>query len=230
MTTVIQPQEFILDRLTAYIASKDGLEIATDSIINDCLTELIKLQMREIAGATDRPRHWVRINPLDEAIANVQSILVKGKPQAKRLLEPFEESIRTKLKRVAKEMTMLSEMLQTTRRKENVLARQQVLSDVEVPFEVISIGTQQHLDGFVVRPLMTDTFSLNLESVEGFATVTGEWFPYQIENKTFVFVVDDDGTIFISTENFPETLVSDALEAIKNLARRLYKSADEENS
>jgi hypothetical protein len=64
---------------------------------------------------------------------------------------------------------------------------------------------------------------INLDSLRnrGFEC-RGEWFPYEISYEQYTFVLDDDWTIFVSTENQTEKNALQVREYIINLARRIY--------
>ena len=54
---------------------------------------------------------------------------------------------------------------------------------------------------------------LKIESVIG---------TFQIKYSEFTFVLDDDGTIYISTENFPSNLFERAYKILYELASQIY--------
>jgi hypothetical protein len=52
--------------------------------------------------------------------------------------------------------------------------------------------------------------------------IEGEWFPYEVHADEFVFVIDDDGSIFVSTANLPGELREKASRMIRQIADALY--------
>ncbi|OUC11909.1 MAG: hypothetical protein B0A82_24685 [Alkalinema sp. CACIAM 70d] len=239
MSYIIPQKNFILAYVKEHLAHRDDISdtaIIADSIINDCLIELVKIQMRDIAGDTERL--WplrTSINILDEAINDVGTCLAEEKIWLGQLMSYYEEPICAQLKYIAKEMETLYEKLQNSRQNGDILERQFTFQDLdcnnlEVPFELISIGSPDNLDGLVVKPLIQSEFRINIDLVADIALIQGQWFPYDLIIQELVFVIDDDGTLFISTENFPETLLKTAYQTIQQLAMSLYKLDEQDAS
>ena len=132
------------------------------------------------------------------------------------------DRVQETLKFVAKEIAGLQAKLQRAWEREDVLDRQRFTDDVEVPFEIISVGTRQSLEGLMVMPIGEQDCYLNLEDLDHSWTISGEWFPFELAIDELTFIVDDEGTIFISTENLPQTLISQIWETLYQIAQRFY--------
>jgi hypothetical protein len=76
-------------------------------------------------------------------------------------------------------------------------------------------------EGLLVQPT-GDDFEINLEGLPEGGTVRGDWYPYEVQYEDILFIVDDDGSIFVTVENFPERLVVRVREQLHELARRIY--------
>ncbi len=219
---LIAQKTFITQYLAAYLEEQDPSALQANSIVGDSLTELTRLQMREIA-ADDSDRWYWGNSILDQALQQILSDIESHLPSLSSAhLDQHLERVRENLKSVAKEMTDLQAKLQRARKREQVLSREKCSDNVEVPFEIIAMGTPKSLEGFIVIPNMAQECYLHLENLDPSWGFTGEWFPFQLVIDELTFVVDDDGTIFISTDNFPETLISHVWEMLYQIARQLY--------
>nr|WP_290222516.1 hypothetical protein [Trichocoleus desertorum] len=137
---------------------------------------------------------------------------------------PYFRSTEATLKFPARELTDLRSRLRLSRRTKRIGERQRIAEAAQAPFEITEVGLQNSIEALIASPV-GKVYELNLEEVKRSYEVEGEWFPFQIAVEEFEFVVDDDGTVFISTENFPEKLVMEAREMLVGLAKRLYVTA-----
>ena len=63
---------------------------------------------------------------------------------------------------------------------------------------------------------------MDLDALSARFPLEGEWFPYEVTVEDMVFVVDDDGTVFVSTENFPREVRERARAMLEEIAALLY--------
>ena len=222
---IVSQKAFITQYLAAYLQEQDPATFQTNSIVGDSLTELIRLQMREIAANTSNEWFWgnsILEKALRQTLLDVESYF----PDVSRAnLDPHLERARETLKFVAKEITDLQEKLRSAREREEILDRRRFVEDVEVPFEMISVGTRQSLEGLMVMPIGEQDCYLRLENLDNSWRISGEWFPFELAIGELTFIVDDEGTIFISTENLPQTLISQIREMLYQIAQRLYTTS-----
>ena len=221
---IISQKAFITQYLAAYLQEQDPSTLQTNSIVGDSLTELIRLQMREIAA--DTSNEWFLGNSiLEKAVQQTLLDVESHFPDVSRAnLDQHLERVQETLKFVAKEITDLQEKLRSAREREQVLDRRRFIDDVEVPFEMISVGTRQSLEGLMVMPIGEQDCYLNLEDLDHSWMISGEWFPFELAIGELTFIMDDEGTIFISTENLPQTLISQIRETLYQIAQRLYRT------
>jgi hypothetical protein len=99
--------------------------------------------------------------------------------------------------------------------------RQEKISADYIRFEVIEMGLSQMIDGLVVAPLVEEC-ELDLDAIESPYQLEGEWFPFEITVRELQVVLDDDGSLVLSTRNFPEFLLLEAKTTVITLAERLY--------
>jgi hypothetical protein len=221
---VLSPKEFILQSLVTYIQAGGVQQGHRSFLLEDGLTELVRILMRELAADVS---HRSRLSLLDQAIGEVQQQMWEYifSPAFSSIdFEDYFVSIRHRLKAPAKEMADLQTSLRVAKQREQIVEREDITEAVEVPFQIAVMGLRETLEGFIVTPLAEHPCFLNLNAVRDTYAVQEEYYPLQIEIDELVFVVDDDGTIFISTENFPGTLIHQARESLEMLARQIYVS------
>jgi hypothetical protein len=91
-----------------------------------------------------------------------------------------------------------------------------------VPVEVIEVGTRDRIEGLLACPI-PEVHELDLEGLQQSHAVEGEWFPFEVCLSELQFVLDDDGTIFVAVDNFPDRLVQEAKAGLIELASQLYQ-------
>jgi hypothetical protein len=69
---------------------------------------------------------------------------------------------------------------------------------------------------------LADVVDVDLDRLKQTYSVEGDWFPFQIKLGDFTFVLDDDGSIFTSTDHFSERMMTDARQIIEQIAHQLY--------
>jgi hypothetical protein len=82
----------------------------------------------------------------------------------------------------------------------------------------------ESIEGLLATPTENVT-ALNIDGIRQAFPTQGEWFPFEVSLDNFLFVVDDDGAIFISTENFPKEVLDRARTILHKLAEMLYSSS-----
>ncbi|MBD2098477.1 hypothetical protein H6F90_25740 [Trichocoleus sp. FACHB-591] len=218
---LLSQEEFILQNVVDLIQSSVVRESQTcSSAVEFGLTELVKEQMRRIAQENNTQR-WG--DALELAILDVRQ-KVEGRLAERHIrfdLKPHLGGIETALKYPGKEITYLQDRLAQSRRTNRIGKRNRIAEAAQTPFEITEVGLQNSIEALIAAPV-GKVYELNLEEVRRSYEVEGEWFPFQVAVEEFEFVVDDDGTVFISTENFPEKLVLEAREMLVGLAKRLY--------
>jgi hypothetical protein len=136
-------------------------------------------------------------------------------------LGQYREQVRKILKPVASEMEKLRERLTYARQTGKVEAEEVVATDAPTQYEVRAVGLRELTEGLLVQPT-ADDFEINLAGLPEGWTIQGDWYPYEVQYEDFLFVLDDDGSIFVSVENFPERMVMRVRELLHELARRIF--------
>ena len=185
------------------------------------LTELIRNIMRSMAQENIQRRSH-RTQLLQEAI-NLADTWIKEKLESKVSfhLSKYSENIKNNLRFTSQEMEGLTTRLIDSRERSRVGDRYQQKSKKGIRFEFIDIGLRDMLEGILVRPINT-SIGINIESAKSKYDIEGTWFPFKITAQRYTFVVDDDGTIFVSTDNLPPDLVYEVKEILHQVASDLY--------
>jgi hypothetical protein len=89
------------------------------------------------------------------------------------------------------------------------------------PYQLKELGLKGSIEGLLVYP-ESDSVNIDIDKLQELGEIEGLWFPYQLKLGDFTFVIDDDGSIFTSTEHFSERMLADAKELINKIAKALY--------
>ncbi|MBD2094070.1 hypothetical protein H6F90_02735 [Trichocoleus sp. FACHB-591] len=218
---LLSQEEFILQNVVELIQSSVERGSQTySSAVEFGLTELVKEQMRRIAQENNTQR-WG--DALELALLDVRQKVEKrlAEHNIRFDLKPHLGGIETALKYPGKEVTELRGKLARSRGTNRIGERKRIASEAQAPFEITEVGLQNSIEALIAAPV-GKVYELNLEEVWQSYEVEGDWFPFQFVVEELEFVIDDDGTVFISTENFPEKLLVEARETLVLLAERLY--------
>jgi hypothetical protein len=218
---VLSQEEFVLQNVVAIarcLMQRDveqhssGLEVS--------LVELVRERMRILSRESKGDQE---ANLLEAAIAIVQE-KVQGRLQEQGMgfnFDSYLASVRRTLKFPAREIAELGERLKQSREMQRLGERRRLTSQSQVPFEVAEVGLRGAIQGLFAFPL-TEVCVVDVEQVQPPYQVKGEWFPLLVTAEPLEFVVDDDGSIFVATENLPERLMELAGEELVELANQLY--------
>ncbi|MFM7073682.1 MAG: hypothetical protein ACKO38_17985 [Planctomycetota bacterium] len=188
------------------------------------IEEAVKQAMRELAQQSTPISNWDDLlrKAIDLSMQEMEDwISQKGEHFN---FEPYLDDARESLASVAKEIQRLQQNLLESRAAKRVYDKEiPVDSDetIETPFEVAPIGLLDSIDGYLAAP-RSPSCEMNLDALLERFQVEGDWFPYEINLDGMVFVVDDDGTLFVSTENYPEEVRERAQATLMRLAFLLY--------
>jgi hypothetical protein len=113
--------------------------------------------------------------------------------------------------------------LRTKLRESKDLARIGQETSVEgvQPYQIKELGLKGAIEGLLIYPV-SEVIEIDLDRLRNAYAVEGEWFPFQIKSHDFTFVIDDDGSIFTSTEHYSDGMVADAKQILKQIADSLY--------
>jgi hypothetical protein len=223
MTLQVIPQkEFIITSLVEFIheaACQEEKSYSTS--IEFGLSELARVNMRKIVQDSEQGYQPAEILSLSLELTKSQIVQKLQQVEIQFNFDKYVKNVQENLKFPAKEISKLSNKLAQSIANERIGDRVKIPSITLIPLEVTEIGLRDSIEGLLVTPLF-ENFAVNLDGIRNVYEVEGDWFPFKITVEELVFILDDDGTIFVFTENLPSRMVSEAKESIQILANQLY--------
>jgi hypothetical protein len=213
--------QLILDNLVSLASelAKRGAAGKYSTAIELGLSEMVRECMRQAQSGTSPRFGGLLESALEESFGRVEGELRRaGIPLP---LGQYRKQVKKTLKPVAAEMEKLGERLTHARQTGKLAGEEIAATEAHTPYEVREIGLRGLTEGLLVQPT-GDAFEIDLDDLPEGCTVRGDWYPYEVRLEDILFVVDDDGSIFVSVENFPERLVAQVRELLHELARRIY--------
>jgi hypothetical protein len=191
------------------------------NILRYSFDELVKRNMRDIAQES-----WSDLDQNEMVNRSVEEAEYSVKKEMRKRgfdfdIRRYTSESRKLLGPLAKEISDLRKELDSARRSGRIGLRIGLEEHGAVPFEIVEIGLKGLTEGLICVPT-TDVFELNLGAVEDFCRSPQDRFPVEIEINEFVYVIDDDGSLFISTENFPDKLMEQARQYLVELCKQIY--------
>lgn len=220
MSLITQSQdEFIINSLLETISySFDQTETAYSQLVDFALQELTRMTMRSLAFNDSNHQANVLEDSINLIEQRLQECLIN---QPEFSLAPFRSSLQRSLKYSAKEISILGMQLQQTKQQQVFGQQELYTSESGIPYEVIQTGSHGAIEALIAIP-QTDNFELNLDQIEESYELMGDWFPFEISVQELPILIDDDGSIFIYTANFPDSLILDAQATLVSLSNRIY--------
>ncbi|PZV05506.1 MAG: hypothetical protein DCF22_24615 [Leptolyngbya sp.] len=227
MIKVFSQRELLVRNLVERIQASVEVGRSSSMIVAYELGQLIRILMRELAGSEEEgnpPRDL-----LFQAIEMAESEITSSAGEAALQFDLGLDHLRQKHQSTAKEMTLLSDRLHQARQREVVRPPTLVVSETEVPFKVMDLGSREALEGLIVVAL-ADEYGLNLEQIrQDYYEVSGDWFPFQVtvelDGAAITCIIIEDGSILTFLAGFPTGWIDQARGAIQRLARSLYTTA-----
>lgn len=218
-------EQFILNRIIEAIKNlkeKQKENGGYNSVIEFAVSELVREEMRRIAQVSELADEDERL--LSKAIRTTEEKMLN---KLRRENIPFDvknylENVEKKLKFPATEISDLKKRLDESKERGRIAEKTSLTTQSGVPFEIIELGLRDSIDGLLARPLV-ETYEIDLEKIRERCEGENDSFPLEAKLEDLVFVIDDDGTIFVSIENLPKKLIDDANEKLRQLANRIYQ-------
>ena len=135
----------------------------------------------------------------------------------------------------AKELLALQKELKDARRRGEISSERPINRGAQIPFQILEIGLlNSEVQGLIALPASHRCY-LDFNQIAKSCTVQGNWFPFELIVKEptigdLVFVVDQDGSINIHTENFPVETLDRTRNILRYLAERLYTRGTDDDS
>ncbi len=182
--------------------------------------------MRRLAQQPSGCGWWQDLlrSAIDNTLEGVQA--ATGGQRMRFDLEPYLREASTSLQSVAKEICRLSGKLRESRTAKRVYDKARLTEETgeaedDLSFEIRELGLLDSIEGLLAIPV-DDSGTINIDAIKEDYEVMGDWFPYEVIFGESVYVVDDDGTVFVSTENFPREYLERVRETLAGIASRLY--------
>ena len=138
-------------------------------------------------------------------------------------VKKYFDNAQTKYGPLSNEISKLKQQLFTSKEGKRIGETFSLKTINQFPYEVGEIGLKDSIEGLILTPLL-DSFQIDMGKVHHNYIVVGEWFPFEIKIDYLTFVLDDDGTIYVSTENYPLELMEKSKTTLKELASEIYSN------
>ena len=137
-------------------------------------------------------------------------------------LSPYLTHARKSLEVAARELFALNKKLIDLKLKKRIPEKLVVAATPALRlFSITELGLLGSVDWFLATP-SAEVNSLEIERLRDNYTTNGGWFPIEVSVESLLFVIDDDGSIFVSTENYPTEMLDKARTILHDLAGFLY--------
>lgn len=223
---VFTREQLLLETLTQLIqeAIAEGVENYS-ILIAEVYAELVReilVQKAEAAMGLAKPESLLWL-----ATSSVESLLRQRLGDTRFNLSHYKENIYGTLKAPAKKLLELQEWLKNAREEGELPTDESTESGGQIPFWISEVGLKNsEIQSLIAIPYGYKCY-LDFTQVAEICTVKGDWFPFELFVKDenigdLVFVVDQDGSINIYTENFPAETLNRTRNILKGIASRLY--------
>jgi hypothetical protein len=149
--------------------------------------------------------------------------LTISEPTLTRMVTKYSEQLVFQpLAPAAKEMSGLTRKLIESKGRKRIGEKTPVSTvDARRHYDVLELGLLESVQGLLAIPA-PDVGALDVDGIRQAYPTEGDWFPFEVRVDDLLFVIDDDGSLFISTENFPRDVLGRAKLALHHLAEKLY--------
>lgn len=150
-------------------------------------------------------------------------------------LSRYKEGVAKALKVPAKEVLDLQELLKHARQQDDIPMYGPTERGEHCPFWISEVGLKRsEIQALVALPDDRQCY-LDFGQIREDCTRRGEWFPFELivhdsSLGELVFVVDQNGSIQVHTDNFPAEALSRVRNILKYIARKIYVEPVSEDS
>ena len=187
-------------------ASK-ATETTYNVAIGFALIELMRIRMQRLAMEDESPLRPRRLlaTASRSVVTEIENLMRQR--QVAFDLRIYVRQAEKQLKPASRELEKLSGSLKRSRTQGKVGAEEFHEAAVRLPCEVRRLGLADKPDGLLLLPRQA-TSEIDIDNIKRIpdCQVLGDWFPFEVYCGDFLFVVDDDGSVFVSIENLPERI------------------------
>jgi hypothetical protein len=217
----VQRVEAIVEMAAALVEMGEQRQYSQS--IEFTLMELVRDEMR----ATAQEESWLPNSDelLERAIHRVVQKVENaiGTRSVELDFAKYVRTLREKLDFPAREIQKLSERLTESRQTEKLGTKKTILSDSGNQLIVHELGLREATQGLLVEsPEDRNEIDVDRLREQPGWRIEGEWFPYELFAEELIFVIDDDGSIFVSTVNLPLDVRHRADGLLRRVAELLY--------
>jgi len=91
-------------------------------------------------------------------------------------------------------------------------------------FRIHQLGLRDAISGILIEPLrQSKELQIWEQPWRSHWEIVGDWFPFKISVGGFIFVLDDDGSIYVTTENLPADIREKAKAIATEIADVVYQ-------
>ena len=223
MTTRIESHgKFIREHIITEIENGDNCDSEEyNNIIDYSIDELMKINIRKTARENNVP--FPKKDILNEAIEMTKSSLLEECRVHNLTFEinQYFDDKKTKFGPLANEISKLKQELLSSKEGSRIGNTLTLKTDDQFSYEIVEIGLKESVDGLILTPV-SEEFQVAMVKLHHDYDVIGEWFPFEIRIDYLTFILDDDGTMFVSTENYPQNLLEEAKNILEKVASDIY--------
>ncbi len=222
-------EELLLQTLTDLILATETQEaVSYNAMIAEYLGELIKERLVKLAEAEMAwtTRGWLLEQAYAEAVRRLQQRLASHERQFN--FRRYQEAVCEELKPLAKEAAAMQGALKEARRTGKIRFKVPIEVGAQLAFQIFEVGSPRdgETEALVAMPTSQQCY-LDLHAIQEECNIRGAWFPFELiyRNPTIgelAFVVDQDGSIGIYTNNFPTEILRRVRVILKAIAGKLY--------
>jgi hypothetical protein len=222
-------EELLLQTLTDLILATETQEaVSYNAMLAEYLGELVKERLVKLAESEMAwtTRGWLLEQAYEEGVRRLQERLAPHERQFN--FRRYQEAVCEELKPLAKEAATLQGALKEARRTEKIRFKMPIEVGAQLAFQIFEVGSPRdgETEALVALPTSQQCY-LDFHAVQEECNVGGTWFLFELIYRDpaigeLAFVVDQDGSIGIYTNNFPTEILRRVRVILKAIAGKLY--------
>ncbi|MGI0486381.1 hypothetical protein ACN4EK_13155 [Pantanalinema rosaneae CENA516] len=213
----IYSQRTFLREAMVALARADTETAGSCQLLEDCLLALAVEEMCAIVQVQGSVGYRLQSSVLDQALAAIERSVVQASSES---WCPDWWQVRELLKQPASQLEELQARLIHPIERQARPERERVEGEQAVPFDLLHLPKL----GLLVAVPAQERYYLDLARVQAQENwvVSGEYYPFEIQAAGWTFVVSAAGEAIVWVQNFPDSLIQQAREMLKEVAQTLY--------
>lgn len=202
----------------------DQKKMTTSTTLETSIVELVRENMREDARNVRAPigKGDLLRAALEQTESEILAALEACGVECD--LDQFFEVASKDLRHTAAELSELSTSLIESRKSKRVKDHLVAESATEKSFTIHQIGLEGFPTGLLAKPAGEESIELDFDALreQVRCIFEGDAFPLEVVCDDQVFVVDDDGSVFVSVDGLPANAVERTNGLLRQIGRALY--------